>query len=150
MNARLEAKVKAINDANAYAPELYAKLIPIFAPYVGQKIIKADGSLIAKIEKQIPELAPFTYRSRSNYSLGYVAKTCAMEPGGNGCAYHETYVSIGELRDGMLSSLAPAPTGLRTDYTVEEVETKRKAVEKADKALDDAKGELYPFDIYDR
>lgn len=147
---RLIPKVAAVNKANAYALELYKKLVPIFEPLVGSMIEKKDGSLLAKVEKLLPEFK-FTpqlhvYKHRSDYSLAWCVKTCEVVAG---CAtYHEVTVYIGDMSNGVLTKITP-PAERRTDYTVEEIVKKREAYEKAKKIADDAKGELFPFGEYD-
>lgn len=57
MNTReekLKARVAAVNRANAYAAVLYAAMIEKFTPLMGQKILKVDGSLLAKHEIVFP------------------------------------------------------------------------------------------------
>ena len=50
------AKVKAVNRANKEAIKLYEQLAPIFAPLVGQQVMKGTGGLLAKFQKLLPEL----------------------------------------------------------------------------------------------
>jgi hypothetical protein len=147
----LAAKVKATNKANAYAMEIYDKLAAVFAPLVGQKIEKADGSLLAKVQKLLPEFISgvpmHVYRYNSNYSLMYVVKTCESIPP-HTCTYYEASCYVGEMRDGVLTKLCNRPQ-LRTDYTVDEIKAARKAYAEAQKLADDAKGKLHPFGEYD-
>ena len=147
----LAAKVKATNKANAYAMEIHPQLCAVFAPFVGQKIEKVDGSLLAKIAKLMPKFIDgvplHVYRYNSNYSLMYVVKTCEMIPP-HGCTYYEASCYVGEMRDGVLIKLCDAPK-LRTDYTVEEVKANRAAYKAAQQLADDAKGKLHPFGEYD-
>lgn len=148
---RLAARVKAVNAANRKAGEIYDTLAIRFAPYVGCKIEKADGGLLAKIVKGLPEF-PYSnglhvYKYASNYSLVWMVKTCEVCDG-TAC-YHETGVYIGEMRDGVLLKLCNRPE-LRSDYTVEEVVANREAYEAAKKVADDAQGKLHPFGEYDR
>lgn len=56
MNERLTVRVNITNRVNAYAEELYDKLVPIFKPLVGSKVVKSTGELVAKIARQMPEL----------------------------------------------------------------------------------------------
>ncbi len=159
-SAKLEARVKAVNKANAYALELYNTLVPIFEPLVGTQILKVDGTLMQKVKNKLPEL-PNTawlsvHRMSSSYSLTYVVKVTEYVK--SEIAHHsdhhissETYVQIGELKDGTLEKMAAACNSRgRTDYTAEEVEAKRAAYVEAKKALDAAQSALCPFDQYDR
>jgi len=160
MTELLAAKVKATNAANAYAMELWDKLSGVFAPFVGKKIEKADGCLLAKIGKLLPMLPNSVslgvYRYRSAYSLMYVVKTCESIPPqiGNlhedyGCTYYEASCYVGEMRDGVLLKLCDRPT-LRADYTAKEVTANRAAYAAAKKIADEAQGKLHPFGEYDR
>jgi hypothetical protein len=148
---RLAARVKAVNAANAKALEVYDTLAIRFAPYVGSKIEKADGGLVAKVVKGLPEF-PYSnnlhvYKYASNYSLVWMVKVCEQCDGN--AYYHEAGVYIGEMRDGVLLKLCNRPE-LRTDYTVSEIVANREAYEAAQKIADDAKGKLHPFGEYDR
>ncbi len=154
MNTRREkltARVAAVNKANAYANELYVKLADYFRPLVGQKILKADGSLLAKIEKDLPEMASgnelHVYRHRSEYSLAWTVKTCEFMPP-HGCMYHETTVYVADLKGQTLGELS-RPFEARSDYTVEGIEKLREAYETAKKAADNARSALFPFGEYD-
>jgi hypothetical protein len=155
MNTRLEkltCKVAAINRANAYGKEIYQTLTKIFEPLVGEKILKVDGSLLAKYAALVPKFeyshALHVYRHSSDYSLAWTVKTCEPLPPGS-CMYHESTVYIGDLRGGMLDKLAIYPFDSRSDFTVEEITQKRVDFENAKKALDEARSALYPFGEYD-
>jgi hypothetical protein len=153
----IAAKVAAVNAANKLAMEIYPTLRAIFEPYVGQKVEKADGGLLAKIAKLLPDFpckpGLHVYKLGSNYSLAWVVKTCESSAGRQAdyqiANYHETTVYIGNVTGGVLSEFCKAPE-LRTDYTVEAVEAAREAYRKAKQAADDAHGKLHPFGEYDR
>lgn len=73
--AKLEARVKAVNEAHKYANELYGTLVAIFRPLVGQQIEKQGGDLLAKVKKLIPE-PPHSanlrvWKTSSAYSLAW-------------------------------------------------------------------------------
>lgn len=155
----LEAKVAAVNNANRYALELYPQLRAIFEPFIGQKIEKADGGLLMKIAKLLPEFpckpGLHVYKMSSDYSLVWVVKTCESQAI-NGkhdnyhvAHYHETSVYVGNMRHGVLTDFCKAPE-LRTDYTAAEVEAAREAYRKAKQAADDARSALFNFGEYDR
>lgn len=155
MNTRAEklaCKVAAINRANAYGKEIYKTLTAIFEPLVGEKILKADGSLLAKYAALVPKFeyshALHVYRHTSDYSLAWVVKTCEPLPP-HSCMYHESVVYIGDLRGHTLEKLCIHPFDSRSDYTVEEITQKRVDFENAKKALDNARSALYPFGEYD-
>jgi len=146
--ARLTAKVKAVNRANAYAQELYERLMPIFEPLVGEKILKQDGALLAKIMKLMPEL-PNTdvlcvFRSLSACSLEFHIRAMEHADDFRGNVYHEAHLYIGELDRGTLVALAQLPN-VRSDWTIREVAEGHKKVEEAQEALDNAKRAIHPF-----
>ena len=153
LEARLAAKVKAQNTANLHGNELYVKLVPIFTPLIGQKILKADRSLLAKIAQQMPELPSglsknpsgrvHIHRSNTEYSLMWEVSV-SENYSDSSCLYAKTSVYIGGIQSGVLEKLYPAPT-FRTDFTVEEVKQKRETYREAKKASDLAFSALYPF-----
>lgn len=152
MNAKLTAKIKAVNAANAYAPKLYAMMADFFAPFVGQPILKNDGGILHRVEKTMPRL-PFStnlsvYRLASSYSLAWVVKTCENIEGEKSCIYHETVVYVGSLSGHTLTEIT-RPTIYRADYTPKEIEDKRNVFVLAKKAHDDALSNLNPFGFYD-
>jgi hypothetical protein len=151
MTKILEARVKLVNRAHAYAKELHTKLLEVFTPFVGTKVVKVDGTLIEKIKKLVPDKHPddihHVYHDRSDYSLGYVVKTCI---GVDGIAYyHDVHVSVGELRDGVLAALRP-DYKTRSDYTVDEVLANREDFKVKEAEFRAARDALYPFGEYDR
>lgn len=115
--------------------------------------MKSDGGLFAKVQKILPEMINIwtwemsIYRYVSKYSLAWVVKTCEKY-GGHSCIYHETVVTMGNLRDGILTELS-APFQARTDYTEEDILFKREAYTKAKNLADEARNQLYPFGEYD-
>lgn len=149
----LEARVRGVNRANAFANELYPKLVALFTPFIGQKILKADGTLLAKIQKQVDDLGilgphePHVYRYSSAYSLVYTVKTC--EDFNGHAYYHENSVYVGHLDNGVLTGLYDQ-NHRQTNYTADKVIAARQAYEKAKKAADEAEIALHPFGEYDR
>ena len=148
----LESRVKAVNRAGEYANTLHSSLVEKFRPLLGLKIVKADGSLLAKyahLVKDLPHKAELTvYRHHSVYSLAWTVKTCeSIED--CGCVYHEVTVYVGNLRGDTLTELSE-PQNYRTDYTAEEVEAKREAYRKAKEVAENALSALYPFGEFDR
>lgn len=148
----LIARVKARNSVNTEANKLFPTLNAIFVPFVGQKILTKDGSLLSKISKLLPEFSRtpkmHIYRSTSNYSLMWNVQASEM-CSENSCVYAEASVRIGSISDGVLESLYDAPK-YRTDYTVEDIEAKRNIYAEAKKLADSALSDLYPFGEYDR
>jgi hypothetical protein len=147
---RLEARVRAVNRANAYAAELYPALRKVFEGLVGKQVVKKEGGLLARVKAMLPEL-PCTpglhvYRSVSVYSIAFVVKTC--ESGEGYCFYHETAVQVGALKGGVLVELSE-PFAARADYTADEVLRKREAFEAAERAYREARSELHLFGEHD-
>jgi hypothetical protein len=149
----LALRVQGINQANEYAKTLYTQLQEIFEPLVGQKIWKADGTLLAKFAKLLPKF-PFgpqlhVYSHSSIYSLAWVVKTClVLQPEGH-AYYHSTIVYIGDMKGDTLVRLATSFEH-RTDYTVEEVKHNRTDYIEKKKAADEAYSKLHLFGEYDR
>ena len=150
-NAKLSAKIIARNRANAAAISFYDAAAPIVARFLGQKIYKADGSLIAKLEKLLPKLAPGSYRFDSRYSLSFVMKEYenVKDAGYCNCIYQETYVHLGDVTNGILNKLYPRPDKLRSDYTFVEIAARRADAEAKEEAFREADSKLYPFGRYD-
>ncbi len=158
IDKRLETRVRGVNRANAYANEIAPKLRDLFAPYVGQKVFKADGTLLAKIQKQVDALQltdgmrnggnGYVYRLSSNYSVVFVVKTYESD-GENHGYYHETSIYVAHVRDGVAYELYDWTTA-KTDYNAAYIAVARERYEAAKKAADDARSELHPFGEYDR
>lgn len=152
-DAVLETRVRGVNAANHFANLLYPKLLSVFGNFVGEKIEKVGGGLLQKVQNEVNALGlPNTvklsvYRYASNYSLVYVVKTCETLDGG--AYYHETSVYVGEMSNGVLTKITPAPN-FKTDYSAETVKAAREAYETAKKAADAAHSALFPFGEYDR
>ena len=151
MNTRaetLKARVAAVNRGNDYANKLYRELTNIFRPLVGQKILKADGTLLAKYQPLLPHF-PSTpqlhvYRHTSEYSLAWSVKTCESLPP-HSCMYHTATVYIGDLSGDKLEKLSVNPFEGRTDFTAAEIESKRADYEAAKRIADNARNALWPF-----
>jgi hypothetical protein len=157
-NERLEARVKARNRCHAIANELYPQLAEFFRPYVGQKIERADGPLMAKISAKLEEAIPKLFdplpqgaqvwRSPSDYSLVWTVKVCEGY-GPHSCCYEDCSVYVGNMRGGVLESLYP-PEARREDFTADEIEQARQAYEAAHKHAEDLESKLFPFGESDR
>ncbi len=156
----LSARVANANAANARANQLYPQLVEVFSPYVGAKILKIDGSLLQKIQKQISELGMDdpgrninVYHDRQRYGLSFVVKIHNDYESGSGdyqlACYHESSVYVGNLDGGVLTEIREH-TPYRTDYTVADILAKREAFRKAQTAADNARSALYPFGENDR
>ena len=148
----LKARVKARNAAHQYGNKIYAELVEIFCPLLGQKILKADGQLLAKIDKLLPDFpgepAIHVYRHSSDYTLTWCVKVCEMIEGEDSCVYEEATVYVGDLGGDTLKGIFDPPD-FRDDYTVEEIQEKRRIFEAKRKAFENARSDLYPFGEYD-
>lgn len=151
---KLNAKVKAVNLANKAANAWKPVLVNFFKAYVGKKIFKANGGLMASVADKMPQLGGIDkvsfYANNSQYSLWYVAKSCVGYA--QSCIYYEAGMRIGDMENGVLKSVYefdPAKDAWREDFSADEVLAKMKAVEEAEKALDAAKGNLFPFQMND-
>lgn len=148
---RLEAKVVAVNRCHSEAKKLFAQLREAFLPFVGQKIDKADGGLLEKVKKLLPEI-PNTYslsayRSSSRYSLAWNVKS--GETVDNRAIYHDVSIYIGDMSDGILTGLHDT-INLRDDYTAEEVLNLRADYKAKKKIAEEAESKLFPFGEIDR
>lgn len=159
LNARLDAKVAAVNKANAEANRLRPLFIEAFRPFVGKKILTHSGlaqkpkEIVAKLLppwKPDGYTTPTTYREPSNFSLRFTVKVCVNTPTGDGCAYHEATFTVGELDGYNLKDITEPAGQLRTDYTAAEVRQLRKNIDEAEKAKHDAESKLSPFSRYDQ
>jgi len=148
----LEAKVEARNIVATEHNRLLPLLDAAFAPLVGQKILKADGSLMEKVIAKVmapvvPSAGIQIYKLSSNYSLAFVVKAC-VSCDDHGCVYDEVVVYVGGLDGSTLKGLI-APQPLPTGYTVAGVLEARKAVVEAKEALSKAESAAWPFGSYD-
>lgn len=149
---KLEAQVKAVNMANAWANEIQPKLIEFFRPLIGQKIIKGDGDLLRKLQNPVDEITAGTdpngysraYKIGSSYSLAFVCKTC-VGYGDCYCVYHEAHVYVGSIQGDTLVSFFNDHGPLKADWTAEEVEKLRAEHDKAKEAERAAASALGPF-----
>lgn len=153
----LAAKVAAQNEANKAAIELYAKAVEPLKAFVGQKILKVDGTLLEKVRKALPELVN-TNEFRAYYTDGHGYSLCIAitvnksSPSRRGDCLISQHMGasayLAELRNGVLVKLYNVPQ-LRTDFSDLEILLARKDLEYAKKAMSVAQGRLYSFGEYD-
>lgn len=147
-NAALEAQVKAVNEANAYAEKLSKTMRDAFAKFVGQKIFTVNGKLMKKCTVVLPchasNININVYFHHSAYSLTWCVKTCEQVVGTEGCLYHSVTVYVGDIDNCVLTELCEPFTG-RSDYTVGEILRKREVYFAAEKVYCDARSDLFPF-----
>jgi hypothetical protein len=167
--AELTARVAAANLAHAYANKLRTVLRPFFANYVGQKIVKDDGSLLKKVAEKLPAFPDvkgnpgqhehatiMTYRLASNYSLAWTVKVCQPLPPGT-CVYYEITVYVVDFvydTESNVLKKMPDTAGYvemyRTDFDVATIVAGIADYEAKQKAADDAKSALWPFSDFAR
>lgn len=146
MHETMKLRIKAVDKANHHANKLLGPLVDALRPFLGLKIVKADGTLVAKakiaVDAAIASVKPdggnfrdgsnfpHVYRSTSSYSLGWTIKTC--ESTDRNTVYHETYLYVGELGgEGrqMLTKFSEPVIPLRDDYSENEIEKLQKAAD---------------------
>jgi hypothetical protein len=142
--------VEATNRANAEANKIWVILRSHFAQFVGKKIYKKSGDLMANVVVHMP-LMPNGHslqicRDRSDHALNFVVKVAADLPD-NSCVYYSARICIGEISGGVLTDLHNI-VDRRTDYTFEEIMQKREDIVAAKKVYDAAKSALYPFEEF--
>ncbi|MAG28105.1 hypothetical protein CMI47_21475 [Candidatus Pacearchaeota archaeon] len=158
--AQLAARIVARNRANEVANQLYAEIIGIFRPLVGQKIVKVDGSLLGKIKDQLPKWdfpddkfpkpTVMVYKGSSTYTLSFTVKTCAQVIGEGCCTYEECTVYVCDLDGQNVGERIYDPPNARTDFTADEVNRLREEYKTKKKAADEAHSALHPFGEIDR
>lgn len=141
------ANVAAVNKANAYANKLYALLAPVFKELIGQQILKADGKLLAKVEKLLPELPntiPLTvYRKISQSTLSWEIKATVDESAttwASGCAS----LIMGRMEDGRLMELSESPQ-LCENFNVKEITAMHDRIRALRNEINDINGSIEPF-----
>lgn len=153
----LTARVKAVNTANKKANELFVTLSNIFKPLVGQPVLKADGELLAKVEKLLPKPSDdrnlTIYRTKSAYSLSWTVKACegigGNTSGKHTCLYHEATIYVAQLDSNAIQYVRDAQP-FRCDYTAQEISDLRAKAAQAKKDYEAATSNLGPFGETDR
>lgn len=151
MANKLAARIRARNRCATQANRLAPILLDTFRPLVGKKILKKDGSFLAKYENLLPEfpnnVALNVIRYWSDYNLAWEVKACESFED-YGCCYESTVVYIGNLEKGELKSLCEF-TPLRIDWTEEEIIRLREEYRLAELAMREARSRLSWFGEYD-
>ncbi len=152
---KLESKVAVKNRSNKLAMELYDKLAPIFAPYVGKKIEIANGGLIAKLKNEIqPAIEDFfrlnhpcqVYQDQSRYCIRYVVRVWDSSSGST--FYGETSVNICNTDGGEMKEIYGSVL-MVTDFKAEDIQKARDDVRKAREVLQSAESRLCYFGEHD-
>lgn len=149
MNNKLKAKIQARNLVNAEHNRLLPILAEAFEPYIGEKVIKTDGTLLEKFKRFTPVPSSkllSCYKMQSNYSLGFVIRACVSN--GECSIYDEVIVYVGELNGQVLKNLIFSKA-LPTDFTEQTVLQARETVKKLKEALSQADTQLCGFGEYD-
>lgn len=120
----MEAKVKARNQVNEAIMALSPYMRAAVEQFLGQKISKADGTLLKKVAEALP-VCPNTPKLFAYYTLGngYSLRACfraAVTVTGGGTQYAEADTYLCDVTDGFATKMYPNPT-YRKDFTVQEV-----------------------------
>lgn len=154
ISSKLEARVDAVNRCHTVANQLYAGLIQLLEPFIGQKVKKADGTLLKKVKELINEVEwiknpPQTISIFPNTSYNLVWTVSTYTPFNGIAYYHNTTICVGTLHNGFLEKLETSSEDFRTDYTVEEIQNLRAKFRDAKQLVQKIENQLYPFGEYD-
>lgn len=151
MNNRLEARVKAKNLVNAKANGIEPKLREIFAPYVGKKILKVDGSLVSEIAEKLKQ---FNYPAQNEFrfwheKLSYsLVFTLSMSADIKDHGSHESAdakVNIGTMDGQILEKINELIFALPTNYSVKSIKNARERAREKEHELNLIKSEYACF-----
>ena len=151
----LEARVASVDRANQYANQVYDILTKIFAPFVGQKIRKKDGTLLEKVKDAFGDFEFVTgnYLSArmldNKHSLGYLIQAGTMADDGK-MYWHECPVYIGHTNEAILTDIDPTFVKYKTDYNYRNIQKLRETFWEKEKEYLKARENLYPFGENDR
>lgn len=149
----LAADVIAENKANDIANQIAPKLLDFFRPLVGCKILKADGSLLKKIQEDMPKFnfadtSISVYRMSSDYSLAWQVKVCEHVKNAQHCTYRTVTVYIGDLKGAGLEKVHNDRHPLKADYNLQDIVEGIKKYRAAQKVAEAAQSALFPFTEY--
>lgn len=146
----LEIKIDLVNKIHSLCNEYKPALIDAMRPFVGQKIVKIDGTLTSKARAALDAVFASrpadcsVYYDASLYSLWVNFKS---HQNGKRCTiYYDASVCIGLVRDQALSELRTEPCGYRTDFTAEMVLESRKRIEDLEQQIRDEKHVAHYFE----
>ena len=153
----LEAKVGARNQVNRAAQSFYPAAIEALRPFIGQKVLNQGHVKSAKLVAALPKFsdtpAISVYFKTGAYGISMEVKVCVSYENRSGeqgsACYAEQSIFLGEIYNHTLTKLSPAPTGLRTDYTVEEIVQARKELTAARNAMHHAEHKVCHFGEHD-
>jgi hypothetical protein len=152
---RLTARVAARNQVNALLNLWHPKIQEVLKKWIGQKVSLVTGGKPAKLKAELDALGlPSDWRCQIIISFDrYSAKVhykVSVSIMGEGDQNAEAMVYLGNMTNGLiLTDLSYEFVPYRVDYTVTAVQDALAKVKDAEKALDQAKGALYPFGEHD-
>ena len=153
----LEAKVGARNQVNRAAQSFYPAAIEALRPFIGQKVLNQGHVKSAKLVAALPKFsdtpAISVYFKTGAYGISMEVKVCVSFENRYGeqssACYAEQSIFLGEIDKHTLTKLCDAPTGLRTDYTVEEIFQARKELAAARTAMQHVEHKICCFGEHD-
>lgn len=148
----LAARIKAKNRANIKAAEIQPQLRAIAESLIGENITKKDGSLLKKYQNTFPAFRDGDVRvtmSLSRYSLLFETYASENIEGMAASTSERATLYVAHMNNGVVERLYDE-TAFRTDYTVEEIQEKRRLYQEAERAKDKALSALDVFGTYDR
>lgn len=154
----LVAKVTARNRVNALALTHTPGILEVLQPFVGQKVINADGTILKKLRDRLPRdaggntsRAGWWHYSSTDYRLRVEFKLNESydSRGSEIAMYAEQSVDLGTLQNGVLTELGTLPD-LRLTYSTAEVIEARKELQAAKELVSAAQRKLFDFGEYDR
>jgi len=142
MSEKLINRIRAVNETNAFAYEVYTILVPLLTPFVGKKVLKSDGTLQKSVNEALKDKPSHsnirTWWERSNYSMD-------LRISGRG---YDFSFRIGNVTDQILTGISTFHKE-RTDYTVEEILNTRKMLSEAKRVVHQLQSDLNAFGEYD-
>ncbi len=152
----LAAKVAAVNRANQVLKDLYPVFVAAFAPFIGSKVVKTNGNLMAKVSEAMPEIIgkPGLQVWIRTGNTGAYLQVKTWE-GYEGIAhYHEVgaYLCGLDISDWQTATpvIQDHVAKVRTNWTAGEVSDLQEALRAAKQAARDAETALGPFGEFDR
>lgn len=143
----LQAKVAARNEVNSQVRRFAPSFLLALAPFVGKKIVNADGSFSKAFKSAMPNAGD--YYGSNTYSLSRVFKASANGER-SGCYYQEASVYLGEISGGVLVKLCDFnPDNFRVNYDAATIAGARMDVNAKRRALQEAERELSYFGEHD-
>ena len=147
----LAARVAAVNRAHSIFNEIAPLYRGAITPFLGQKVIKADGTYLEKVKKAFPVLSPSADAQVYSPHLGcFVVKT-SENYSDHSCVYAEPYFYAFTVNQaGIAEPLKHEFEPFRTNYSAKLVEFAREEAEEAEETARLAKAECEPFGMFDR